>query len=82
VKKLLTDAVTEGLIATSPAATVKASRQGRVERRFLTVAELSRLEQAMAPRWALVVPFASVTGLRIGELSALRVSDLISQPAR
>lgn len=76
VKKLLTDAVTEGLIATSPAATVKAPRQGRVERRFLTVGELTRLEQAMAPRWAVVVPFASVTGLRIGELSALRVSDL------
>ncbi len=76
LKKLLSDAVTEGLIATSPAATVKPPRQGRVERRFLTVAELTRLEQAMAPRWALVVPFASVTGLRIGELAALRVSDL------
>jgi len=76
LKKLLTDAVTEGLIATSPAATVKPPRQGRVERRFLTVAKLTRLEQAMAPRWALVVPFASVTGLRIGELAALRVSDL------
>ncbi|MHB1784456.1 MAG: site-specific integrase [Acidimicrobiales bacterium] len=76
LKKLLTDAVTEGLIATSPAATVKAPRQGRVERRFLTVAELTRLEQEIAPRWALVVPFASVTGLRIGELAALRVSDL------
>jgi len=76
LKKLLTDAVTEGLIATSPAATVKSPREGRVERRFLTVAELTRLEQVIAPRWALVVPFASVTGLRIGELAALRVSDL------
>ncbi len=76
LKKLLTDAVAEGLIAASPAATVKVPRQGQVERRFLTVAELARLEQQMAPRWALVVPFASVTGLRIGELAALRVSDL------
>ena len=76
LKKVLTDAVTEGLIATSPAATVKPPRQVRVERRFLTVAELTRLEQALAPRWAFVVPFASVTGLRIGELSALKVSDL------
>ncbi len=75
-KKLLTDAVTEGLIAVNPAATIKAPRQGRMERRFLTVAELSRLEQAMASRWALVVPFAAATGLRIGELSALRVCDL------
>jgi integrase len=76
LKKVLTDAVTEGLIVTSSAATVKPPRQGRVERRFLTVDELTRLEQAMAARWAIVVPFAATTGLRIGELSALRVSDL------
>jgi site-specific recombinase XerD len=50
LKKVLTDAVTEGLIATSWAATVKAPRQGRVERRFLTVDELTRLEQVMAAR--------------------------------
>jgi integrase len=76
LKKVLTDAVTEGLIATSSAATVRPPRQARVERRFLSVAELTRLEQAMALRWVLVVPFAAVTGLRIGELAALRVRDL------
>lgn len=76
LKKVLTDAPIEGLIVTSAAATVKPPRQDRVERRFLTVDELTRLETVMAPRWALAVPFAATTGLRIGELSALRVSDL------
>ena len=76
LKKLLADAVAEGLIAANPAAMVKAPRQTRVERRFLTVDELARLEQAMTPRWALVVPFAVATGLRVGELAALRVCDV------
>ncbi len=76
LKKLLTDAVSEGLITASPAATIKAPRQTQVERRFLSVDELARLEQAMAPRWALVVPFAAATGLRIGELAALRMCAL------
>jgi integrase len=76
LKKLLTDAVSEGLITASPAAAVKPPRPGRVERRFLTVGELDRLEEAIDPRWAVVVPFATTTGLRIGELAALRVRDL------
>jgi integrase len=76
VKKLLTDAVSEGLIAASPAAGVKPPRPGRVERRFLTVGELVRLEEAIDPRWAIVVHFGTTTGLRIGELAALRVKDL------
>ena len=47
-----------------------------MERRFLTVAELDRLEEAVDQRWAVVVPFATATGLRIGELAAMRVRDL------
>jgi len=76
LKKLLTDAVSEGLITASPAAAVKPPRPGQVERRFLTVGELERLEEAIDPRWTVVVPFATTTGLRIGELAALRVRDL------
>jgi len=76
LKKLLVDAVSEGLIATSPAAAVKPPRSGQVEQRFLTVGEFERLEEAIDPRWAVVVPFATMTGLRIGELAALRVRDL------
>jgi integrase len=76
VKKLLTDAVSEGLIAANPAIGVKPPRPVRAERRFLTVGELARLEEAIDPRWAIVVPFGTTTGLRIGELAALRVMDL------
>jgi integrase len=76
VKKLLSDAVSEGLIVTSPAAAVKPPRAGRVERRFLSVGELRRLERAIDAWWAIVVPFGATTGLRIGEMAALRVSDL------
>ena len=76
LKKLLTDAVSEGLITATPAAAVKPPRSGQAERRFFTDGELDRLEEAIDPRWAVVVPFATTTGLRIGELAALRVRDL------
>jgi integrase len=76
LKKALTDAVAEGLITASPAAGVKPPRADQIERRFLTLDELNRIEAAMAERWRLVVPFAACSGLRIGELAALRVVDL------
>jgi site-specific recombinase XerC len=76
LKKALTDAVAEGLIAVSPAAGVKPPRTDQIERRFLTLDELNRIEAAMATRWRVVVPFAACTGLRIGELAALQVVDL------
>ncbi len=76
LKKALTDAVAEGLITASPAAGVKPPRPNQLERRFLTLDELNRIEAAMAERWRLVVPFAACTGLRIGELAALHVVDV------
>ena len=76
LKKALADAVAEGLITASPAAGVKPPRPDQIERRFLTLDELNRIEAVMATRWRLVVPFAACTGLRIGELAALRVVDL------
>lgn len=76
LKKALADAVAEGLITASPAAGVKPPRPDQIERRFLTLDELNRIEAAMATRWSVVVPFAACTGLRIGELAALHVVDL------
>jgi len=46
------------------------------ERRFLTAGEVHSIEAAMNPWWALVVPFAFDTGLRIGELAGLTVRDI------
>jgi len=76
LRACLSAAVDDGLIAASPAARVPAPRVDRAERRFLSPGELDALEAAMDDYWSLVVPFAAATGLRIGELSALRVQDL------
>jgi len=76
LRACLAAAVDDGLIAVSPAARVPAPRVDRAERRFLSPAELDALEAAMDPHWALVVPFAAATGLRIGELSGLVAGDL------
>ena len=46
------------------------------ERRFLTAGEAHSIEMAMDPWWALVVPFAFDTGLRISELAGLTVRDI------
>jgi len=69
-------AVNEGLIVTNPADATRPPQVARQEARFLTPDELVQLERAMDPWWSLIVPFAVDTGLRIGELAALRVSDV------
>jgi len=50
---------------------VPAPRVDRAERRFLAPPELNAIETATDPHWRLVVPFATATGLRIGELAGL-----------
>lgn len=72
----LNAAVAEGLIAASPAEHVRAPEVAPHEARFLLPAELLALERAMDQWWRLIVPFLADTGLRIGELAALRVRDL------
>lgn len=72
----LRGAVAEGLIAKNPASGVRPPKRSGDERRFLTPDELARLESVMDPHWSLIVPFLADTGLRIGELSALRVKDV------
>ena len=76
LRKMLGDAVLEGLIAASPAASITLPPRARVERRFLSLDEIQRLQAAMDPWWSLVVPLAVTTGLRIGEIAALTVGDL------
>jgi len=76
LRACLAAAVDDGVLLVSPAARVPAPRVDRAERRFLSPSELDALEAAMDPHWSLVVPFGAATGLRIGELSALRVQDL------
>lgn len=69
-------AVDDGLIATNPAANIHRPSIPQNEARFLTPAEAHDLEAAIDEHWRLIVPFGIDTGLRIGELAALRVRDL------
>ena len=56
IKKCFSDAVAEALIAASPALSVKPPRPDQIERRFLTLGELNRIEAAMVKRWRIVAP--------------------------
>ena len=77
LRKMLADAVLEELISINPAASVALPKPERIERRFLSFDEIRRLEEAIEPWWNLVVVFAATTGLRIGEIAALKVGDLV-----
>lgn len=75
-KSAMAAAVDHGRLHVDPVAHLKAPDVPRVEAVFLTDAELLKLEAAMDGWWALTVPFVADTGLRISELSALRVRDV------
>lgn len=60
----------------NPAAEVEPPKVHWQEARFLLPEELIHLEAQMDEHWRLIVPFMADTGLRIGEVAALRVSDV------
>jgi integrase len=60
----------------NPAAGVRAPRSRRREMQFLSAAEVERLAEVIVPPYGLLVRFAAYTGLRAGELVALRVRRL------
>ena len=59
---------------------VRSSYRGTIrdEKRFLAPTEVEQLATAMRDRYRLVVLTGAYTGLRFGELAALRIDDLIS----
>jgi integrase len=65
-------AVRDGRLARNPAAGVRLPRAVRDEPRFLTSPELAALVQASGPG-ALAICVLAFTGIRFGELTALRV---------
>ncbi|MGL5828804.1 MAG: tyrosine-type recombinase/integrase, partial [Angustibacter sp.] len=69
---ILDAAVRDGRIGQNPAAGVRLPRQVRDEPRFLTAEEVGRLAAAAGPS-GLVVLVLAFTGLRFGELAALKV---------
>lgn len=74
---LLSDAVSDRLIATNPAQGVKVPRKKPARRQYLTHEQVHALADAAAqPHHRVMVYLLSYTGLRFGEAAALRVQDL------
>lgn len=69
---ILTDAVRGKRIQSNPAEGVELPRAAKPEKRFLSAAEVSRLVDACDQN-GLIVQTLAYTGLRFGELAALRV---------
>jgi integrase len=80
VRGALAYAVTRGLLETSPAAAVRLPREARVEDpwTWLTADELARVVELAPPLFTVAV----FTGLRRGELFALRWEDVDLERAR
>jgi integrase len=66
-------AVKDGRIVTNPAYGVSLPRVRTAEKRYLTDGQVAALAEAVGPFYALVVYFLAYTGLRWGEMAALRV---------
>ena len=71
-------AVTDGLILRSPCREVKLPRVETHERRFLTPVEVEDLAEVVDRRFRPFVLVGAYTGLRFGEIAALRINDLDS----
>jgi integrase len=76
LSKVLRSAVEEGVMATNPCSAVRLPRVERTEMRYLSPAEVSRLADAIDPRYRAVVLLGAYGGLRAGELFGLRVPRL------
>lgn len=71
--RICNDAVTAGLIATTPCRDVTLSRIQDTEKRFLSPEEITHLADTIHPRYRALVITAAYTGCRIGELLALDI---------
>jgi integrase len=70
--KLMRAALEDRLISANPLERLPLPRIEREEMRFLTPAEVSKLADAIDPRYRSFVILAGYSGLRLGELLALR----------
>jgi integrase len=66
-------AVKDGRLAVNPAAGVSLPRVRQAEHRYLTHAQVAELANACGEEYELVVTFLAYTGLRWGEMAALKV---------
>lgn len=70
---VLEAAVKDGRLARNPASGVSLPRPRATEKRYLTHAQVAELAELCGPEYRLVVQFLAYTGLRWGEMAALRV---------
>jgi integrase len=73
LSQVMKHALDDGLIQSNPCQGVKTGAIERREMLFLTSAEVQALAQAIAPEFRTLVLVAAYTGMRQGELMALRV---------
>ena len=73
---ILDGAVEEGYLASNPLARVKPPPMERSTERFLSIAEVEELADAIGERWRAMVLLGAYCGLRFGEVGALLVSDI------
>ena len=72
---MLKAAVKSGYLARNPMADVETVTVGDSEQRFLSIAEVEALADAIDPRYRLMILIGAYCGLRFGEVLALRVGD-------
>jgi integrase len=73
---ILAHAVDDEMIRANPCARVKLPKATRQEMLFLTADEIATLADAITPQYRTLVYFAAYTGLRSGEIAALRMKNL------
>jgi integrase len=76
LKPSLDYAVDHGYLRVNPALNVKIAASQRTEMAFLSAAQVRQLADEITPHYRLMVLFAAFTGLRAGEVAALRVGRL------
>lgn len=75
--QVFAQAVTDGVISRSPCIGIRLPEdRRREETHFLNPDEVGALAEAITPRFGALVYAAAYTGMRAGELAALRVSSL------
>ena len=76
LRAICTTAVDDNLIARNPCSIRGAGQERSSERPMFTLAQVQALVDAVEDRWRALILLAAWTGLRIGELSALRREHL------
>jgi integrase len=76
LRAAMTTATADGLIQRNPCQMKGAGTSRSAERPIATPAEVNQLAEAVPKRYAALVQMAAWTGARLGELAALRRSDI------